>query len=451
MRQFEPDGVYNGIPYRVLADYSIEAMMKGGLVKFQNMNQLVASSVSAAADPRRSVIPHGEFDNADDQIVNIPASTGSVDYYSILLEAIKTTKYNSAQLRALVYDRARFNLKRDALFAPSSTDLARLVEKMNELEIAVSRIEASAIGDLPYSVYRQQGKQLDVVYGKSEPPIQILPPGPTPPLYSGLRSIQWGTNFQLTRMAEEFVRHARLSNRFTGIALSGIAVFGVAIVTLILWPSHDGRPRLGIATELPRTAAANIEHRTQGENIINPTPTTSKLPFPLPTSFGIYVLSNNKLTELQGLPISVPDARIGISAEIKKPSTTTISDSKPAFILFRRDLLNNVPPKIMLRVIAQMTRETKIVNGKAVTTHVGGSWRIRNIFRELRISPIEGQREMVIARVDDDVFLTAGRYALVLSQVGYDFTIAGPVQSPVFCLEGFETANGSVLTPCREP
>ena len=50
MTPFEPDGVYNSIPYRVLPDCSIEAMMPGGLVKFKNMDQLVATSTSAPAD-----------------------------------------------------------------------------------------------------------------------------------------------------------------------------------------------------------------------------------------------------------------------------------------------------------------------------------------------------------------------------------------------------------------
>ena len=44
MTPFEPDGVYNSIPYRVLPDCSIEAMMPGGLVKFKDMDQLVATS-----------------------------------------------------------------------------------------------------------------------------------------------------------------------------------------------------------------------------------------------------------------------------------------------------------------------------------------------------------------------------------------------------------------------
>ena len=115
-----------------------------------------------------------------------------------------------------------------------------------------------------------------------------------------------------------------------------------------------------------------------------------KLPFPLPTSFGIYLLNDNKLAELEALPINVPDPRVALSAEIKNPSAVTISDHKPAFILFRRDLLNNAPQKVMLRVIARTRRETKIVNGKPVISEIEGAWRVRDISHELKISPYHG-------------------------------------------------------------
>ena len=162
-------------------------------------------------------------------------------------------------------------------------------------------------------------------------------------------------------------------------------------------------------------------------------------------------MHDNKLTELKLLPISVPDPRVALSAEIKKPTTLEISDEKPAFILFRRDLLNNAPQKILLRVVARMARETKVVDGKAKVSSVEDAWRIRNISRELNVAPIPGQPEMVIARVDDNTPLAPGRYALVVNRTGYDFTIKGPVKSLDFCLEGFETANGSVFTQCRAP
>lgn len=47
---FEPDGVLNGLPYRVLEHGAVAAMMKGGLVRFRDMDQFLA-----AVDGRDSV------------------------------------------------------------------------------------------------------------------------------------------------------------------------------------------------------------------------------------------------------------------------------------------------------------------------------------------------------------------------------------------------------------
>ena len=453
MTPFEPDGVYNSIPYRVLPDSSIEAMMPGGLVKFKNIDQLMDSCVNAPANTnvKHSITSYDVLGNTNERNVNVPASTRPLDYYSILLEAIKTTKQNSTQLRALVYERARFNLKRDALFGYSSMGLADLVQQINEFEIAVARVEANSIDDQPSPTYREQGEPLDTAHTKSSNAVQILPQRPIRPLYAGLNPIQWMDNFQHTRLSEEFVRNVRFANKFIGMAFLGMAFLGTVIITVMLWPSAKVAPQIEIVNKLSQTGDTAVKHSIPSEDTTALIDSSSKVPFPLPTSFGIYVLSNNNLTELEALPINIPDPRIALSAEIKKPSITTISDIRPAFILFRRDLLNNAPQKIMLRVVARMARETKIVDGKAGMTNIEGTWRIRNISRELKISPIAGQREMVMARLDDDVSLAAGRYVLVLNRTGYDFTITGSVQSPAFCLEGFETANGSVFTQCRTP
>jgi hypothetical protein len=41
---FEPDGIYAGIPYRVLETQHIDAMMSGGLVRFRDMDQFIAAA-----------------------------------------------------------------------------------------------------------------------------------------------------------------------------------------------------------------------------------------------------------------------------------------------------------------------------------------------------------------------------------------------------------------------
>src|SRR5262249_35281608 len=149
-----------------------------------------------------------------------------------------------------------------------------------------------------------------------------------------------------------------------------------------------------IASKASPVMSVAAEKNDPSESVTASIDVEPKPPFPLPTSFGIYALNDNKLTELEPLPISVPDPRVALSAEIKNPSAASISDHKPAFILFRRELLNNAPQKVVLRIVARTKREIKIVNGKTAVTTVEGVWRVRNISRELKVSPIPGQREM---------------------------------------------------------
>ena len=286
---------------------------------------------------------------------------------------------------------------------------------------------------------------------------------PLAPIYADIGPLPNTDYFGTHQGWDAMLRHVRAATRFIGFVLIGFLFTGLVFMGTALWyfPKNStpvttvskGGGTASSANRGGEFAGSDSEQTgtVSNEPIAPPVATPPKLPYPVPTSFGIYAVHDNKLTELESLPISVPDPRVALSAEIKKPTTLEISDEKPAFILFRRDLLNNAPQKILLRVVARMARETKVVDGKAKVSSVEDAWRIRNISRELNVAPIPGQPEMVIARVDDNTPLAPGRYALVVNRTGYDFTIKGPVKSLDFCLEGFETANGSVFTQCRAP
>ena len=359
MTPFEPEGVYCSIPYRVLPDNSIEAMMPGGLVKFKNMDLFLASSGSATAgtNVERSILARDFLENTDEQNSNVPAPMRPLDFYSILQDAIKTAKHNSSQLRALVYERARFNLKRDILYGHSSMGLAELVQHVKDFELAVARIEANAEDDQPSPP--QQTEWPDTTETNSSNAVEILPAMRTAPRYAELSPIRWSDNFQHVRLPEEFLRYLRSANRFIGFALLGMAFVGAIVVLVMLWPLPKASHQIEMANKLPQVNGPAVKQSSSSENDPSPAEASTKLPFPLPTSFGIYVLNDNKLTELEALPINVPDPRVALSAEIKTPSTVTISDHKPAFILFRRDLLNNAPQKVILRVVARMTARNK--------------------------------------------------------------------------------------------
>ena len=191
----------------------------------------------------------------------------------------------------------------------------------------------------------------------------------------------------------------------------------------------------------PETAAALKTQPVQP-------PPEPLLPFPLPKTYGVYAGSIGQLIELTQLPLKVPDARIPVSAEITNPSQAVAPNGKLSFVVFRRDLVNSAPQTVSVRVVARVAREMKFVAGKAVTTHIEGTWRIRSKSYSFRVSPLEGQREMIVIKPDPDFVLTPGRYALVLNGLGYDFTVAGPITAPEHCLEQVDTLNGAMLSEC---
>jgi hypothetical protein len=432
-----------------------------------------------------------DIEHADQQ--RLAHSSKPIDYHSILVEAIQNTTKNSAQLRALVYERARFHLKREILYGNSSLGLAELVRQVNDLELAIARIETNAV-DLPYYPSHQppaEPPEAAQPSPDSDGDVEVMSPPPVASKYTEVTPLS-NANYFGSKSADYFgakqgwdavLQHLQTATRFVGFVLLGFLFIGLVIMASALWYFPRNSTRVETATSVgapaskvseatpkagePANKTSDVttkdgestskisekapQANTSGEKRAASIDSAPKLPFPLPTSFGVYVLHNNKLTELESLRIHVPDPRVALSAEIKKPSTLEISDNKPAFILFRRDLLNNAPQKLTLRVVARMARETKIVNGKANITNIEGAWRIRNVSRELNVAPIAGQPEMVIARVDDATPLAAGRYILDLNRIGYDFTIKGPVDSLEFCLEGFETSNGSIFNQCRAP
>ena len=429
--------------------------MPGGLVKFKSMDHLLDCSTATEADRnrRQSLTAEDLLGVSGDRSFNAPALATPTDYHSLLLEAINKTKRNSAQLRALVYERVRFKLKRDVLFGYSSLGLADLVQQIRDFELAVARIEANAIDDAPIEA-PEPIKHVEPARPAQSPnvtpstAVQVLPPTPIAPVETRLSSIEEASDFSYARHVTEIIPYRASNARYLVAGLVGIAFVGIAIAGVAFWHPLQGRQPTVVANQPPPIPVKppEVSESTAPKEVSAP-----KVAFPLPASFGIYALADNKLTELKTLPIPVPDPRVAISAELKMPPTTILSDAKPAFILFRRDLLNDAPQTVFLRVIARMTRETKITNGIAKTSEIDGIWRIRNISHELRVSPIPGQPEMVIARADDNFSLAPGRYALVLNRTGFDFTVNGPAQSKEFCLEEFQTTNGDIINECRKP
>jgi hypothetical protein len=173
---------------------------------------------------------------------------------------------------------------------------------------------------------------------------------------------------------------------------------------------------------------------------------------PLPTTFGVYALSEGQLYELRSVPGKIPDRRVAISAAITTPSATTLMDGDVKFIVFRPD--GGVDASgTEVRVVAKVSRAMGVdASGKASMVSAGDSWVIRSMSYPYKVGPIEDQQRMLLLQPEQDGFtLAPGRYVVVIKGMGYDFTVAGTVTDPNQCVERINAANGAFYSPCPPP
>src|SRR5262245_50566997 len=66
---------------------------------------------------------------------------------------------------------------------------------------------------------------------------------------------------------------------------------------------------------------------------------------------GQIPVSAGRVYELEPLAVGrVPDQRVFMSTPIKTPSRTVLPDGRTEFIIYRRDIVNNAPDRITVRV-----------------------------------------------------------------------------------------------------
>jgi hypothetical protein len=172
---------------------------------------------------------------------------------------------------------------------------------------------------------------------------------------------------------------------------------------------------------------------------------------PIPGAYGVYAVDHDKLTDLELLPIKVPDERIGISALFSTPSASTLPDGHLQFIAFRRDLANDAPDRVIVRVVARVMHElTFDATGNAKRVDIDSLWAVRSNSYEMQVVPVSGNPAMVIIRPESSTFsFPSGRYALVLQGSAYDFSVAGSVTDTAQCLERTDAVNMPVYSECR--
>ncbi|TQF33441.1 hypothetical protein UNPA324_30760 [Bradyrhizobium sp. UNPA324] len=204
-------------------------------------------------------------------------------------------------------------------------------------------------------------------------------------------------------------------------------------------PSASPPPAVGEAVERPPDSQKEPAQAAQPS-------------MPLPTTFGVYALSEGQLYELKSVPGKIPDRRVAISAAITTPSATTLMDGDVKFIVFRPD--GGVDASgTEVRVVAKVSRAMGVdASGKASMVSAGDSWVIRSMSYPYKVGPVDDQPRMLLLQPEQDGFtLAPGRYVVVIKGMGYDFTVAGTVTDPNQCVERINAANGAFYSPCPPP
>jgi len=173
-----------------------------------------------------------------------------------------------------------------------------------------------------------------------------------------------------------------------------------------------------------------------------------------PDTYGLYALTDGRLTRLDPLRNRVPDTTIALPGLITTPSTTLLANGHLAFIAFQRDLVSSAPDRATVRVVARLGRVlSNAADGTLrATAPAEDSWATRAVSMELTVAPVADNPEMVVIRpASAGATLAPGRYMLVFRNTAYDFSVQGRVTGRAHCVERTETQSGPIFSECRDP
>jgi hypothetical protein len=378
----------------------------------------------------------------------LAAPAAEVDFALVLSRVIGSVSDDPAQLRNMVYELARIRLEREVLQTnPPINPLETRHLTLALLESAIEHVEAF------HSKHNNlKARALDRLTDRSEPRKSVLVINRTSP------SLDTRSFANLTREPGTS-RALDRSWLWPGVAplLRGaiVAILAFAISMVMdrqfgLFGSRALQPVASVVQKIERVGSKLIA-QIPGQALPSSTMPSQSSGFPLPSVYGIYAVSGGQLHELEPLVGRVPDQRVFMSTPIRTPSRSVLPDGRAEFIIYRRDITNNAPDRITVRVIAKILRSmTFNTAGQASITNVEDSWTIRNVSYDFRVAPVGENSEMLVIRSENaDFVFPAGRYALVVKGQAYDFTVAGPITEAAQCLEGIKAENGTFYSECR--
>ncbi|MDE5445712.1 hypothetical protein GWG65_30750 [Bradyrhizobium sp. CSA207] len=381
-------------------------------------------------------------------------------FVRLLSGQIRDISGDPRQIRAIVYELARIKLLEQFTHA----DARESRELQQVLERAIREVEFSFERSAPErnAVSAQPGVVSDPspVNPAAPPPIPTVAPVPASASIPNLADIGRRPVAQ-PRPLDQPKRSGTINSLLRLTAILVIMAGASAAVTywprlktqsVALWQSAALSERASTSPQPQPTAAATPSSSETPERVPDhprePVP-AAQPSMPLPTTFGVYALSEGQLQELKPVPGKIPDRRVAISAAINTPSATTLTSGDVKFIVFRPD--GGVDASgTEVRVVAKVSRAMGVdATGKAAMVSTGDSWVIRSMSYLYKVGPIEDQPRMLLLQSEQDGFtLSPGRYVVVVKGMGYDFSVAGMVTDPNQCVERINATNGAFYSPC---
>ena len=380
-------------------------------------------------------------------------ASDEVDFALVLSRTISSVIADPEQLRTTVYELARHKLH-EQIADETPDEIDRLADA---LEVAIKGVETH--------FNRLELRSLE---GPDGQPLRLGPPASQTiiapnSVVAGSTMLEPG--FDAEPFSDEKRWHrpdwkpqaARKRWKFTAPwRYATLVVVVVAIAFAIqqrVNPLALMRPNGGQGTLASKTASKPAQATPEQATLAQPEAEQAQPAGLLPTTFGVYAVSDGKLYPLELLPGHAPSPRVAVSAAIATPSKTVLPDPHVRFIVFRRDSATNALDRAEVRVIAKIAQAMTFDKaGKPVVTKAEESnWVIRNISYPYLTAPLKGQRDMYeVIGEDADKPLESGRYALILKGESYDFTVAGEIKDSKHCLESVAAANGAFYSECQK-
>jgi hypothetical protein len=376
------------------------------------------------------------------------------DHYSILSEMVATVSEDHTQLRMLVYEFARRKLRRSLYRHFEDGDWADIQEQLRALETVIDKVEADwahkslTFAPEPPLTYRELSD--GPPGGWPLPQRAVTMSGPNGPILPQ----------PMASDGDVFVAVARIGQRARANLWWKLQLCLAVLLGAVVFAAMGGRSTLGLlgsSRQEASTKATMAKADNRDDNFVSEgkrgAAKALRASMPLPIEYGAFALSEGRLIELAQMAMRVPDPRVAISPVISAPSQAHLSAGKLEFVIFRRDLANAAPDRVSLRVVARVARAlTFDTHGKPVTTKIEDSWVVRSNSYQMRVAPVPDNPEMLLIRPDPaDLVLPAGRYALVLKGVAYDFTLDGPNTDSAHCLERTDALMSPVYSECQKP